>query len=96
MIEKDTAKILRKGQNDIRKYITSVNVTDDGEVAEKVVSSLDKQAILEDASFDGFYRIMKSEFEAKPIYLSISGFCTDYEVITAKKMRKIIKASKKA
>lgn len=25
----------------------------------------------------------------------ISGFCTDYEVITAKKMRKIIKASKK-
>ncbi|ASS41347.1 hypothetical protein AXF21_05290 [Eubacterium minutum ATCC 700079] len=123
MIEKGTAKILRKGQNDVRKYITSVNITDDGEVAEKVVSSLDKQTFLEDASFDGFYgvctnledepekiinvmkgrweikecfRIMKSEFEARPIYLSISGFCTDYEVITAKKIRKIIKASKKA
>lgn len=57
MIEKGTAKILRKDQNDVRKYITSVNVTDDGEVAEKVVSSLDKQAILEDASFDGFYSV---------------------------------------
>ena len=97
MIEKGTAKILRKGQNDVRKYITSVNITDDGEVAEKVVSSLDKQTFLEDASFDGFYgvctnledepekiinvmkgrwkieecfRIMKSEFEARTIYLS--------------------------
>lgn len=26
----------------------------------------------------------------------VSGFCTDYEIIPAKKMRKIIKASKKA
>ena len=191
MIDSGTTRILRKGQNDVRKYISSMNITADGEVANKVVYSLNEEAILEDSVFDGFYaactnlednpekivkvmrgrweieecfRIMKSEFEARPIYLSredritahfltcfmalliyrileqrvnsayegytvtdilrtiqgmqmlkrrdlffpsynrsrltdilhqISGFCTDYEVITAKKMRKIIKASKK-
>lgn len=191
MLQSNPAKISRKGQNDVRKYISSMSVTNDGEVADKVINSLDEEAIQNEASFDGFYgactnledapeqivrvmrgrweieecfRIMKSEFEARPVYLSredrivahfltcftalliyrileqrvhsvdenltvtdilgtlqkmkmlkrrdvfipaynrssvtdilheISGFCTDYEVITAKKMRKIIKASKK-
>ena len=192
MIDAGDSKISRRGQNDVRKYITSMSVTGDGEVAEKTVHSLNEKAILEAASYDGFYgactnledepekiikvmrgrweieecfRIMKSEFEARPVYLSredritahfltcfmalllyrileqrvhaknenltvsdilsalqemkmfkkrdmffpaynrsgvtdvlheVSGFCTDYEIIPVKKMRKIIKASKKA
>ena len=192
MIDAGDSKVFRRGQNDVRKYITSMSITGDGEVAEKTVHSLNEEAILEAAAFDGFYgactnledepekiikvmrgrweieecfRIMKSEFEARPVYLSredritahfltcfmalliyrileqrvhtldesltvsdilgslqemnmlkrrdmffpaynrsqvtdilheVSGFCTDYEIIPAKKMRKIIKASKKA
>ncbi len=190
MIDAGPSKLFRKGLNDVRKYITTRSVTDDGEVADRVISSIDEEAVREAAAYDGFYgactnleddpeklikvmrgrweieecfRIMKSEFEARPVYLSredritahfltcflalllyrileqrvhtkddsltvsdilgalqemkmlrkrdiffpaysrtkvtdalheISGFCTDYEVITAKKMRKIIKASK--
>lgn len=192
MIDANPSKIFRRGQNDVRKYISSISVTGDGEIAERIVSSIDEKAVLEAAAYDGFYgactnledepekivkvmrgrweieecfRIMKSEFEARPVYLSredritahfltcymalllyrileqrvhsrdesvtvseilsslqqmkmlkkrdmffpaynrsdvtdilhdVSGFCSDYEVIPAKKMRKIIKASKKA
>ena len=190
LITAGQVKISRKGQNDVRKFISSMSVTEDGEVANRHIHSLNEKAILEDAAYDGFYgvctnleddpvkiirvmkgrweieecfRIMKSEFEARPVYLSredritahfltcymalllyrileqrihsriaditvsdilgslqnmkilkrrdlffpaynrslltdilhdVSGFCTDYEIIPAKKMRKIIKSSK--
>jgi hypothetical protein len=41
------------------------------------------------------FRIMKTEFEARPVYLQREfGFQTDYEYITRSKMRSIIKTTK--
>ena len=192
LISSKAASLSKSGGSDVRRYISSTNVTHDGEVAEKTVYSINEDAVKEDEKYDGFYaactdldgdpmmilkvmkgrweieecfRIMKTEFEARPVFLSredrirahfltcfmalllyrileqrvqkidshittaqilstlqgmnavtrrdlylptytrtaitdvlheVSGFRTDYEVITAKKMRKIVKDSKNA
>ena len=86
----------KKGQNDPARFIHETTVTNDGEIAEKKVHTLDEERIAEEAMYDGFYavvtnlegnvseiininkrrweieenfRIMKSEFEARPIYV---------------------------
>ena len=90
-------KLDKCNQNDIKRFIKKTNVTNDGEIAEKKVLSLNTDTILKEEKFDGFYgvctnlndnaeeiikvnqrrwkieesfRIMKSEFKARPMYLS--------------------------
>lgn len=85
-----------KNQNDPARFVTKTSITEDGEVAEKDIYSLDENKITEEAKYDGFYavitnlegdvseiirinkqrweieenfRIMKSEFEARPVYV---------------------------
>lgn len=192
LISSKAASLSRKGGSDVSRYISAMNTTPDGEVAEKTTYSINEDAVKKDEKYDGFYaactdldgdpmmilkvmkgrweieecfRIMKTEFEARPVFLSredrikahfltcfmalllyrileqrvqkiddkittskllstmqemnavirrdlylpsytrtditdalhtVSGFRTDYEVLTAKKMRKIIKESKKS
>ncbi len=84
-------------QNDFKRLITSTSVTNNGEIAEKKMYSIDDDKIKAEAAFDGFYgictnleddidaivkvnkrrweieesfRIMKTEFKARPVYLS--------------------------
>lgn len=90
------SKVEKNGQNDYKRFIQKTTVTNDGEIAEKKVYSLNLDAIEEEARYDGFYavctnldddpadiakinhdrweieesfRIMKSEFKARPVYL---------------------------
>lgn len=90
-------KLDKCNQNDFKRFIKKTNVTNDGEIAEKKVLSLNTDTILKEEKFDGFYgvctnlndnaeeiikvnqrrwkieesfRIMKSEFKARPMYLS--------------------------
>ena len=90
-------KLDKCNQNDFKRFIKKTNVTNDGEIAEKKVLSLNTDTILKAEKFDGFYgvctnlndnaeeiikvnqrrwkieesfRIMKSEFKARPMYLS--------------------------
>ena len=90
-------KLDKCNQNDFKRFIKKTNVTNDGEIAEKKVLSLNTDTILKEEKFDGFYgvctnlndnaeeiikvnqrrweieesfRIMKSEFKARPVYLS--------------------------
>ena len=90
-------KLDKCNQNDFKRFINKTNVTNDGEIAEKKVLSLNTDTILKEEKFDGFYgvctnlndnaeeiikvnqrrwkieesfRIMKSEFKARPMYLS--------------------------
>ena len=99
LIEQGDKAVNRRGKNDAREYIQEVSFTDDGEVADNKVFTLDETAISEAAAFDGYYavytsldqkdypisrvnelnhgrweieecfRIMKSEFLARPVYL---------------------------
>lgn len=90
-------KLDKCNQNDFKRFIKKTNVTNDGEIAEKKVLSLNTDTILKEEKFDRFYgvctnlndnaeeiikvnqrrwkieesfRIMKSEFKARPMYLS--------------------------
>ena len=97
LIETRPGDIKKKNQNDFKRFITSTNVTEDGEIADKTIYSLSSDAIAKEEMYDGFYavctnldedtevitkinhrrweieecfRIMKSEFKARPVYLS--------------------------
>jgi transposase len=97
LIETRPSDIKKKGQNDFKRFISHTNITNDGEIADKAIYSLDEKAIANEEMYDGFYavctnldddasaitkinhrrweieecfRIMKSEFKARPVYLS--------------------------
>lgn len=90
-------KLDKCNQNDFKRFIKKTSITEDGEVAEKKILSLNTDTIQKEEKFDGFYgvctnlddnpeeiikvnkrrweieesfRIMKSEFKARPVYLS--------------------------
>lgn len=55
-------KALRNGNagsspKDFRKYITTVNITSDGEVIDKKESAIDMERVKEEERYDGFYAI---------------------------------------
>lgn len=90
-------KLDKSNQNDFKRFITKINVTDDGEIANKKIFSINQNLIVQEEKYDGFYgvctnldddvsdiikvnkrrweieecfRIMKTEFRARPVYLS--------------------------
>ena len=96
MIEQPGKKRKGKNQNDPARFVKTTSVTDDGEIAEKKVYTLDLDKVKDEEKYDGFYavitnlegdvseiikinkqrweieenfRIMKTEFEARPAYV---------------------------
>ena len=92
-------QVTRKGknQNDYRRFIDTLNSTDNGEIAENITYSINQDVIEEEEKYDGYYalttnligdikeilkivkgrweieesfRIMKSDFLARPVNLS--------------------------
>lgn len=47
----------RPSSKDFRRYITSLNVTKDGEAVEKVSTGIDRDKIREEEKYDGFYAV---------------------------------------
>lgn len=97
LIETKPTNVNKKNQNDFKRFISSTNVTENGEIADKQIYSINTKTIAEEEIYDGFYavctnleddatdiakinhrrweieecfRIMKSEFKARPVYLS--------------------------
>ena len=96
-IENNNVTRKGKNQNDYRRFIDSINSTNNGEVAENTSFSINQSIIDEEEKYDGYYalttnligdineifkivkgrweieesfRIMKSDFQARPINLS--------------------------
>ena len=97
LIKNRKSDIKKKNQNDFRRFISSTNVTKDGEIADETIYGIDTNVVAKEEMYDGFYavctnldddastiakinhrrweieewfRIMKSEFKARPVYLS--------------------------
>ena len=53
----ETGNVTRKGknQNDYRRFIDSLNITDEGEVAENVEYCINKEIIKKEEIYDGYY-----------------------------------------
>ena len=96
-INNNPTKLEKCNQNDYKRFITKTTLTQEGEIADKKVFTLNTQQIEKEEQYDGFYgvctnldddaeeiikvnkrrweieesfRIMKSEFKARPVYLS--------------------------
>lgn len=99
VINSNPAKLKKTNANDYRRFINQQNCTDDGEIAEHKIYSINQERVAEEEQYDGFYavctnltddtttvvrinqkrweieecfRIMKSEFKARPVYLQRS------------------------
>ena len=57
LIETNPKKIGKAKQNDPKRFITTTNVTDDGEIAENTVFSINQSIIDEEAKYDGLYAV---------------------------------------
>ncbi|NLY82847.1 MAG: transposase, partial [Clostridiales bacterium] len=58
--EKLTSKsssVKKKGPNDPKRFITEINCTKDGEIADKQQLSIDTSRIIEEEKYDGFYGV---------------------------------------
>lgn len=96
-IENNSIKLDKCNQNDYKRFVSRTSITEDGEIANKKILSLNLEQIEKEEQYDGFYgvctnlddaaeeiikinqrrweieesfRIMKSEFKARPVYLS--------------------------
>ena len=58
MLVSPDSKRKSKNQNDPSRFIQKTAVTDDGEIAEKYVYSLDQNRIAQEAQYDGFYAVI--------------------------------------
>ncbi len=97
IIESNPGKLKKPKQNDPKRFIKTINVTLDGELAENSIYSINQSIIDEEAKYDGLYavctnlednvediikvnrrrweieesfRIMKSDFKSRPVYHS--------------------------
>ena len=97
IIENSPKKIGKAKQNDPKRFIETINITSNGEVAEETHYAINQNIIDEEAKYDGLYavctnleddvqaiikvnhkrweieesfRIMKSEFNARPVFHS--------------------------
>ena len=96
-IENGNVKRKGKNQNDYKRFIDSLNITENGEIAENTIYTINLETIKKEEKYDGYYalttnligdineilkivkgrweieesfRIMKSDFLARPINLS--------------------------
>jgi len=55
----ETGNVARKGknQNDYKRFIDSLNSTDNGEIAENVIYSINQDIIDEEEKYDGYYAV---------------------------------------
>lgn len=97
IIASNPEKLKKPKQNDPKRFIKTLNVTKDGELAEKSIYAINQSIIDDEAKYDGLYavctnlkdsvediikvnrrrweieesfRIMKSEFKSRPVYHS--------------------------
>lgn len=57
LIEKNPQKLGKAKQNDPKRFITTTNITENGEVAEETYYSINQNAIDEEAKYDGLYAV---------------------------------------
>ena len=97
IIASNPNKLKKAKQNDPKRFIKTLNVTKDGEIAEKSIYTINQSIIDEEAKYDGLYavctnledsvediirvnkrrweieesfRIMKTDFKSRPVYHS--------------------------
>lgn len=69
IIDKGTARLNRKSQNDPKRFISQENCTIDGELAQITSYSLNQEMISQEEMFDGFYAVCTDLEDPAPAIL---------------------------
>ena len=57
IIDTNSIKLKKTNSNDPKRFIKTLNVTKDGELADKSIYSIDQNIIDEEAKYDGLYAV---------------------------------------
>lgn len=72
LLEKSPSNLKKHHSNDYKRFIAETNVTNDGEIAEKEVYSIDKEVITKEEAFDGFYAVCTNLEDDAPAITKIN------------------------
>lgn len=72
LIESRPSSIKKHHQNDFKRFISTTNVTDDGEIAEKEVYSISQEVISSEEVYDGFYAVCTNLEDDAPAITKIN------------------------
>ena len=57
LVKNRPSDIKKKNQNDYKRFISSTNITKDGEIADKAIHNIDKTIVAKEEMYDGFYAV---------------------------------------
>jgi transposase len=72
LIESRPSSLKKHRQNDFKRFINKTNVTDDGEVAENEVYSINQEVIANEEAYDGFYAVCTNLVDDAPAIAKIN------------------------
>jgi len=72
LIESRPSSLKKHRQNDFKRFIVKTNVTDDGEIAENEVYSINQDVIANEEAYDGFYAVCTNLEDDAPAITKIN------------------------
>lgn len=72
LIESRPSSLKKHCQNDFKRFIVKTNVTDDGEIAENEVYSINQDVIANEEAYDGFYAVCTNLEDDAPAIIKIN------------------------
>lgn len=72
LVESRPSSLKKHHQNDFKRFITRTNVTDDGEIAENEVYSINQEVISNEEAYDGFYAVCTNLEDDAPVITKIN------------------------
>lgn len=72
LIESKPSSLKKHHQNDFKRFITKTNVTNDGEIAENEVYSINQEIVSNEEAYDGFYAVCTNLEDDAPAITKIN------------------------
>ena len=72
LLETKPSSLNKHHQNDYKRFISKTNVTNDGEIAEKEVYSINQDVIINEEAYDGFYAVCTNLEDDAPAITKIN------------------------
>jgi len=72
LIESRPSSLKKHRQNDFKRFIAKTNITDDGEIAENEVYSINQDVVANEEAYDGFYAVCTNLEDDAPAITKIN------------------------
>ena len=72
LIESSPSSLKKHHQNDFKRFITKMNITNDGEIAKKEIYNINQDIISNEEAYDGFYAVCTNLEDDAPAIAKIN------------------------